>query len=98
MNETKTRFFLIFISIAFLLLYTFYQFHTIDRTKELTIATGEIGSDSYAYGISYKTLLEAEDVKVKYPPHKGLFGYHKHTPLKKSGYWFCKQRGAEGQT
>ena len=39
--------------------------------KELSIATGSIGSDSYAYAMSYKALLEEEGVVLKVIPTQG---------------------------
>ncbi len=39
--------------------------------KELRLATGPIGSDSYAYGLSYQSLLLNEGVKLTLVPTKG---------------------------
>ena len=39
--------------------------------KQLTLATGAIGSDSYAYGISYQSLLKEEGVDLKVIPTQG---------------------------
>ncbi|MDB2405583.1 ABC transporter substrate-binding protein [Arcobacteraceae bacterium] len=39
--------------------------------KELSIATGSIGSDSYAYAMSYKALLEEEGVTLNVIPTQG---------------------------
>ncbi|MEA3512207.1 MAG: TAXI family TRAP transporter solute-binding subunit [Campylobacterota bacterium] len=39
--------------------------------KKLTIATGAIGSDSYAYAMSYKALLEQEGVDLDIVPTQG---------------------------
>ena len=39
--------------------------------KKLTLATGPIGSDSYAYGISYQMLLEQDGVELKLIPTQG---------------------------
>ena len=39
--------------------------------KELTIATGAVGSDSYAYALSYQALLQEEKVKLNIIPTQG---------------------------
>ena len=39
--------------------------------KQLTLATGAVGSDSYAYGISYQALLKEEGVDLKVIPTQG---------------------------
>jgi len=39
--------------------------------KEITLATGAIGSDSYAYGLSYKALLKEDGVDLKIIPTQG---------------------------
>ena len=39
--------------------------------KELRLATGPIGSDSYAYGLSYQSLLLSEGVNLIIVPTKG---------------------------
>ena len=41
------------------------------KQKKLTLATGAIGSDSYAYGLSYKALLEEDNVELKLLPTQG---------------------------
>lgn len=71
MDDTKTRTYILLSSIFLLFLYLIYQLSSIDQSKEINLATGEIGSDSYAYGLSYKALLEAEGVKVNLVPTKG---------------------------
>ena len=44
---------------------------TPNQQKKLTLATGAIGSDSYAYGLSYKVLLEEVGVELKLLPTQG---------------------------
>jgi len=39
--------------------------------KELRLATGEVGSESYIYGMTYKSLLDEEGVKLTLVPTKG---------------------------
>ncbi|MEA3552830.1 MAG: TAXI family TRAP transporter solute-binding subunit [Campylobacterota bacterium] len=41
------------------------------QQKKLTLATGAIGSDSYAYGLSYQVLLEEVGVELKLLPTQG---------------------------
>lgn len=40
-------------------------------TKKLTLATGPVGSDSYAFGLSYKSLLLSDGVDLTLLPTKG---------------------------
>jgi len=44
---------------------------TPSQQKKLTLATGAIGSDSYAYGLSYQVLLEEVGVELKLLPTQG---------------------------
>ncbi|MEA3354697.1 MAG: TAXI family TRAP transporter solute-binding subunit [Campylobacterota bacterium] len=59
------------LTIFFILFFLTYNLSAPAVKKELTMATGAIGSDSYAYAISYKTLLEQEDVRLNIIPTLG---------------------------
>ncbi len=56
--------------------------------KELTLATGAKGSDSYAYGISYQSLLESEGVKLTVIPTKGSLDTLEQMKSKKADIGF----------
>ncbi len=67
----KTRVWVTITIFSILLLYIIIQFNTPKQKRELTLATGMIGSDSYAYGLSYKALLEEDGVKLNLLPTNG---------------------------
>ena len=58
------------------------------QQKKLTLATGAIGSDSYAYGISYKAMLEEEGVIVNVIPTKGSLDTINTLNIKKANVAF----------
>jgi TRAP-type uncharacterized transport system substrate-binding protein len=58
--------------------------------KRLTLATGAVGSDSYAYGISYKTLLEEEGVELKLIPTQGSLDTIGHLNTKQADIGFIQ--------
>lgn len=67
----KTRVWVGITIFSILLLYVILQFNTPNQKKELNLATGMIGSDSYAYGLSYQALLENDGVKLNLIPTNG---------------------------
>lgn len=67
----KTRIWVLITLISVLLLYAIIEFNTPKQKRELILATGMVGSDSYAYGLSYKSLLEQEGVKLNIVPTNG---------------------------
>lgn len=79
--------FIIFL-ILFVVVLLVIQLTTSTVKKELTLATGAIGSDSYAYGISYQSLLKAEGVKLTVIPTKGSLDSLKYIKDKKADIGF----------
>lgn len=71
MAENKTKIIIFLTALGSIFVYLFLQFNSSTQKKEITIATGSIGSDSYAYAMSYKTLLEQEGVSTAIIPSKG---------------------------
>jgi len=69
MNK-PTKIWLIVFGVVFLVLIGFISFQP-KLKKELKLATGPIGSDSYAYGLSYQSLLLSEGVNLILVPTKG---------------------------
>ena len=67
----KTRVWVGITVFSILLLYVILQFNSPKQNRELTLATGMIGSDSYAYGLSYQALLENDGVKLNLIPTNG---------------------------
>lgn len=65
-----TKIWLIVIGVIFIGLMGFI-FSQPKLKKELKLATGPIGSDSYAYGLSYQSLLLSEGVNLILVPTKG---------------------------
>lgn len=70
-TENISKIWFLILAIFFLLLYITYNLSAPAPKKELTLATGAIGSDSYAYAMSYKALLEQEDVTLNIIPTLG---------------------------
>ncbi|MEA3498163.1 MAG: TAXI family TRAP transporter solute-binding subunit [Campylobacterota bacterium] len=56
--------------------------------KQLTLATGAIGSDSYAYGISYQMLLQEDGVELKLIPTQGSLDTIGHLNAKQADIGF----------
>lgn len=67
----RTRIWVLITIISILLLYVSLQFNSPKQKKELSLATGIIGSDTYAYALSYKALLEEEGVTLNIVPTNG---------------------------
>jgi len=65
-----TKIWLIIVTIVFLGLVGFISSQP-KLKKELRLATGPVGSDSYAYGLSYQSLLLNEGVNLILVPTKG---------------------------
>ena len=85
-NMSKIWFFIFFILL--LVIYIIIQLTSPIPKKELTIATGIIGSDSYAYGMSYKALLEEDGVKLNVIPTKGSLDTLNYLKSKKADVGF----------
>jgi len=85
-NMSKIWFFIFFILL--LVIYIIIQLTSPIPKKELTLATGIIGSDSYAYGMSYKSLLEEDGVKLNVLPTKGSLDTLKYLKNKKADIGF----------
>lgn len=59
------------VALIFVALISFILFSQPKANKELRLATGPVGSDSYAFGLSYQSLLQSEGVKLKLVPTNG---------------------------
>lgn len=75
---------------AILLILSFLtiQITSSSQKKEFTLATGAIGSDSYAYGMSYKALLEEEGVTLHILPTLGSLDTIGYLDTKKADIGF----------
>lgn len=69
--DNISRVWIIVFIILFIVTFVYIQLFAPNSKKSLTIATGTIGSDSYAYAMSYKALLEPEGVELKVIPTLG---------------------------
>ncbi|MEA2019508.1 MAG: TAXI family TRAP transporter solute-binding subunit [Campylobacterota bacterium] len=70
MNNLSKIWILVFF-ILLIVIYIIVQLTSPVPKKEITLATGAIGSDSYAYGLSYQALLKEEGVTLKLIPTQG---------------------------
>ncbi len=66
-----TKIWLIIATILFIFVFSYIQITKPAPKSSLNIATGTIGSDSYAYALSYKALLESEGVTLNIIPTNG---------------------------
>ncbi|MEA3289289.1 MAG: TAXI family TRAP transporter solute-binding subunit [Campylobacterota bacterium] len=71
LTQNISKIWFIILGIFFILLFITYNLSAPAPKKELTLATGAIGSDSYAYGMSYKALLEQDGVTLNIIPTLG---------------------------
>lgn len=70
-NNNMTKLWLIITAILFIIVFSYIQITKPAPKMSLSIATGSIGSDSYAYALSYKALLENEGVTLNIIPSNG---------------------------
>ena len=61
-DNNISKIWLVVFIILLIIVFSYIQITKPAPQKSLTIATGKIGSDSYAYALSYKALLEDEGV------------------------------------
>jgi len=66
-----TKIWLVITSILFIAIFSYIQITKPAPKMSLTIATGSTQSDSYAYALSYKSLLQAEGVTLNIIPTNG---------------------------
>ena len=66
-----TKIWLVITIILFVLVFSYLQITKPATHKSLNIVTGDIGSDSYAYALSYKALLHKEGVTLNITPTNG---------------------------
>lgn len=69
--NNMTKIWLVITSILFIFIFSYIQITKPAPQKTLNIATGNIGSDSYAYALSYKALLQNEGVILNVIPTNG---------------------------
>ena len=74
--------------ILLIISFVYIQLTTPAVKKTLKIATGAIGSDSYAYAISYKALLEPEGVNLEVIPTLGSLDTLGYLDTKKADIGF----------
>ena len=87
LNNISKIWFLIFILLV-TIVFTIIELTSPIPHKKLTLATGAIGSDSYAYGLSYKTLLAEEGVELKLLPTQGSLDTIGYLDTKKADIGF----------
>jgi TRAP-type uncharacterized transport system substrate-binding protein len=69
--ENISKIWIIVFVILLIVTFVYIQLTAPTSKKRLSIATGAIGSDSYAYAMSYKALLEPEGVELEVIPTLG---------------------------
>ncbi len=66
-----SKIWLVIAAILFIVIFAYIQVTKPAPKMSLTMATGAVGSDSYAYALSYKALLKSEGVELEIVPTNG---------------------------